>query len=237
MQRRQVNLAGLSAIGLFIAAAHGQAHALSLNSLAGITANEASAGLKSALERGVATAVALLGKPDGFLGNPKVRIPLPSYLEDAANTMRKLGQGKRMDELLITINRAAEAAVPQGKDLLAGAVKSMNINDAKAILTGGDNAVTQFFVDKTRVPLNEQFLPVVTSATDKVGLARRYNEFAGRAATFGLVKKEDANIEQYVTAKSLDGLFLMIGEEEKKIRTDPVGTGSAILRKVFGAMK
>lgn len=237
MQRRQINQAGASALGLLIAAAYGQAHALSLSSLSSITPAEAGSGLKTALERGAVAAVALLGKPDGFLGNPKVRIPLPGYVEDAAKMMRKLGQSKRIDDLITAINRAAEAAVPQGQDLLVDAVKSMSINDAKAILTGGDNAVTQFFADKTRAPLSAKFLPVVTVATEKVGLARQYNDFAGKAATFGLVKKEDANIQQYVTGKSLDGLFLMIGEEERKIRADPVGTGSAILQKVFGAMK
>ncbi len=237
MQRRNFNQAGVGAFGLLIAAAYGQAQALSLSDLSGITNTEASTGLKAALEKGAEAAVSLLGKPDGFMGNPKVRIPLPGYLDDAAKMMRNFGQGKRIDELLTSINRAAEAAVPMGKDLLVGAVKSMSVNDAKNILSGGDNSVTKFFADKTRTPLGVKFLPVVTEATEKVGLARQYNEFAGKAATFGLVKKEDANIQQYVTGKALDGLFLMIGEEEKKIRQDPVGTGSAILQKVFGALK
>ena len=113
----------------------------------------------------------------------------------------------------------------------------MNVNDAKTILTGGATSVTNFFAEKTRAPLAVTFLPVVTKATEKVGLANLYNDFAGKAAGFGLVKKEDANIQQYVTGKSLDGLYLIIGEEEKKIRQDPVGTGSAILQKVFGSMK
>ena len=105
------------------------------------------------------------------------------------------------------------------------------------MVAAGDTSVTKFFADKTRAPLGVKFLPVVNQATEKVGLARQYNEFAGKAASFGLVKKEDANIAQYVTGKSLDGLYLIIGEEEKKIRQDPVGTGSAILQKVFGAMR
>ena len=122
-----------------------------------------------------------------------------------------------------------------GKDLLVGAVQSMSVQDAKNILTGGDTAVTQFFASKTRAPLGERFLPVVTQATDKVGLAQQYNAFAGKAAGFGLLKPEDANLQQYVTGKTLDGLYFMIGEEERKIRKDPVGTGSALLQKVFGA--
>ena len=237
MQRRKFNQAGASALGALVLAAYQQAHALSVSDLAGITNLEASSGLKTALEKGVLAAVALLGKTDGFLGNPKVRIPLPGYLEDASKLLRNFGQGQRIDELVTAINRAAEAAVPMGKDLLVSAVRGMNVNDAKTILAGGETSVTNFFVEKTRSPLGVKFLPVVTRATEKVGLANKYNEFAGKAAGFGLVKKEDANIQQYVTGKSLDGLYLIIAEEEKKIRQDPVGSGSAILKKVFGSMK
>lgn len=234
MQRRQFNQAGISALGLLILAAYQQAQAISLADLSNA---EAGSGLKTALEKGALAAVALLGKTDGFLGNPKVRIPLPGYLEDASKLLRNFGQGKRIDELVTSINRAAEAAVPMGKDLLVSAVRSMNVNDAKNILQGGETSVTNFFAEKTRAPLGVKFLPVVTKATAKVGLANKYNEFAGKAAGFGLVRKEDANIQQYVTGKTLDGLYLIIGDEEKKIRQDPVGTGSAILKKVFGSMK
>ena len=237
MQRRTFNQVTTTTLGLLVLVTYQRAHALSLGDLAGVTNVEASSGLKTALEKGALAAVALLGKPDGFLGNPKVRIPLPGYLEDAAKLLKTFGQGKRIDELVTSINRAAEAAVPMGKDLLVSAVRGMNVADAKGILTGGATSVTNFFAEKTRAPLGVRFLPVVTQATEKVGLAKKYNEFAGKAAGFGLVKKEDANIQQYVTAKSLDGLYLIIAEEEKKIRQDPVGTGSAILQKVFGAMK
>jgi len=237
MQRRQFNQAGLGAIGALVFAAHQQAQALSIADLAGISNKDASAGLKTALEKGALAAVALLGKTDGFFGNNKVRIPLPGYLNDVAGLLKNLGQGKRVDELILSLNRAAEAAVPMGKTLLVNAVKNMSVADAKRILTGGDTSVTTFFADKTRAPLGITFLPIVTKATEKVGLLGKYNEFAGKAAGFGLVKKEDANIQQYVTGKSLDGLYLIIGEEEMKIRRDPVGSGSAILRKVFGALK
>ncbi len=234
MQRRQFNQSLSAGVALLVLAAQQQAWALSLSDL---TDKDASAGLKAALEKGALAAVGLLGKTDGFLGNPAVRIPLPGYLEDAASLLRKLGQGKRVDELVTSMNRAAEAAVPMGKDLLVGAVKNMSVTDAKKILTGGDNSVTQFFADKTRTPLGEKFLPVVTQATEKVGLAAKYNKVASKAAGLGLVKKEDANIQQYVTGKSLDGLYTIIGQEERKIRQDPVGAGSDILKKVFGALK
>ena len=232
MDRRQFNSAASTTLGLLALAAVQQARALTLNDL---TETEASQGLRTALEKGALAAVNLLGKPDGFLGNPKVRIPLPGFLEDAAKILKSLGQGKRVDELVTAMNRAAEAAVPMARDLLVNAVKSMNVNDARRILGGGDTSVTAFFAEKTREPLAVKFLPVVTKATEKVGLAEKYNRVAGKAAGFGLLKKEDANIQQYVTGKSLDGLYLMIGEEEQRIRADPLKTGSAILKKVFGS--
>ena len=235
MRRRQFTTAASSqTLGLLLLATYGHAHALSLGDL---TNADASKGLKTALERGATAAVALLGKTDGFLGNDKVRIPLPGFLNDAASLLKTLGQGKRIDELVTSMNRAAEAAVPMAKDLLVGAVKAMSVDDAKKILSGGDTSVTTFFAEKTRTPLNGKFLPVVTKATEKVGLAEKYNQVASKGVGLGLVKKEDANIQQYVTGKSLDGLYLIIGEEEKKIRQDPVGTGSAILSKVFGVFK
>lgn len=233
MDRRQFNSIPVPMLAALILLAQQRAHALSIDDL---TNTEASQGLKTALEKGALAAVSLLGKTDGFLGNEKVRIPLPGYLEDASKLLRAFGQGGRIDELVTAMNRAAEAAVPLAKDLLVGAVRSMNVTDAKKILVGGDTAMTAFFAEKTRSPLSVKFLPVVTKATAKVGLAEKYNQVAGKAADLGLVKKEDANIQQYVTGKSLDGLYFMIGEEERKIRKDPVGTGSAVLKKVFGAL-
>ena len=237
MQRRHFTLTSTSVFGSLILATYSQAYALSISDLAGISNSDASAGLKTALEKGALAAVGLLGKPDGFFGNDKVRIPLPGFLNDVASIMKTLGQGNRIDELMLSINRAAEAAVPMGKDLLVSAARNMSVTDAKNILTGGETSVTNFFAEKTRTPLSGTFLPIVTKATEKVGLAIKYNDFAAKASGFGLVKKEDANIHQYVTGKSLDGLYIIIGDEEKKIRRDPVGTGSAILQKVFGALK
>lgn len=234
MNRRQFNGAASATLGALVMAAYQQAHAVSLGDL---TEGEASQGLKQALEKGALAAVGLLGKTDGFLGNPKVRIPLPGFLESASKLLKTMGQGKQVDELVTSMNRAAETAVPMAKNLLVGAVKSMNVKEAKGILTGGEDSVTRFFAEKTRAPLNTQFLPVVTKATEKVGMAEKYNRVAGKAAGLGLVKKDDANIQQYVTGKTLDGLYTIIGDEEKKLRQDPVGSGSALLKKVFGALK
>jgi len=214
--------------------AHARAHALSL---ADLTDGEASQGLKTALEKGALAAISLLGRKDGFLGNDKVRIPLPGFLEDAGKLLKTFGQGKRVDELVNAMNRAAETAVPMANDLLMGAVKSMSVTDAKNILTGGDTSVAQFFASKTREPLGVTFLPVVTRATQKVELASKYNRVASKAVGIGLVSKNEANIEQYVTGKTLDGLYFVIGEEERKIRRDPVGAGSDILKKVFSLLK
>lgn len=201
---------------------------------AGLTETDAASGVRTALEKGATAAVQLLGRPDGFLGNPKVRIPLPGYLQDAAKLLKATGQRRRVEELETAMNRAAEAAVPEARTLLVGAIKSMSVEDALKLVRGGDTSVTDFFVTKTRTPLGEKFLPIVTKATEKVSLAARYNAFASKAQSFGLVKPEDANVQQYVTERALNGLYLMIGEEEKKIRADPVKTGSAILKKVFG---
>lgn len=198
---------------------------------------DASAGLKAALERGATAAVSLLGKENGFLGNPAVRIPLPDTLAQAAKFLRRLGQAKRIDALETSMNRAAESAVPEAKPLLVDAVKAMTVQDAKQILKGGDTSVTDFFAGKTREPLGGKFLPIVTAATEKVGMVAKYNALASRASGFGLLSADQANLQQYVTGKALDGLYKMIGEEEKKIRQDPVATGSAILKSVFGALK
>ncbi|HZT55769.1 MAG TPA: DUF4197 domain-containing protein [Burkholderiaceae bacterium] len=231
MRRRKFTSGAVSAAGLWFLSTGRVAHA------AGLTEGDAALGVRAALERGAASAVALLGKSGGFLDNPKVRIPLPGFLNDAAKVLKYTGQQGRIDELVTAMNRAAEAAVPQAKTLLVNAVKSMSVDDGRRILTGGDNSVTNFFAGKTRAPLSVTFLPIVTKATEKVALADKYNAVAGKAAGLGLVGKDDANIQQYVTGKALDGLYLMIGEEERKIRKDPVGTGSAILQKVFGSLK
>lgn len=199
-----------------------------------LTEGDASLGVKTALERGAREAVSLLGRTDGFLKNPRVMIPLPGALKDAAQLLRFAGQQDKVDELVTAMNRAAEAAVPEAEALLLNAVKTLSVADAVKIVRGSETSVTEYFSRKTRTPLGEKFLPIVTAATEKVSLAEKYNAVAGRASDFGLVKKEDANVQLYVTRKALDGLYWMIGEEEKKIRRDPVGTGSDILRKVFG---
>ena len=214
-----------------------------LGSLAGqsraglLTQGDAASALRITLERGANVAVDLLARVDGFLGNPKVRIELPGNLNDVAKWLAAIGQQRRVDELVTAMNRAAEAAVPKARRLLISAVKGLSVQDAQQIITGGENSVTAFFAEKTRAPLGQEFLPIVTQATEKVSLAEKYNQVASKAASLGMLDSRDANIQEYVTGKALDGLYLMIGEEERRIRQDPAATGVALLKKVFGAMK
>jgi hypothetical protein len=205
--------------------------------LSDLTNQDASRGIKGALTEGVASAIGKLGVPGGFSNNSKVKIPLPPALDRLAKGMRLMGRGKDADELVEAMNRAAEQAVPQAKALMLNAVKTMSVGDAKRILTGGGDSVNQFFKSKTAAPLAVKFLPIVKKATDRVGLAQKYNRFAGAGAKLGLVEGNSANIETYVTEKALDGLYLMIGEQEHAIRQNPAAAGSAIVSKVFGALR
>jgi len=204
--------------------------------LGDLSNQETASALKEALVRGADLAVSQLGRQDGFLGDSRVRIPLPDSLRAGEKVMRTLGMKKEADQLIETMNRAAESAVVEAKPILLDAVHKMSFDDAKGILTGGNDAATQFFKRRTSVPIGEKFLPIVKRATAKVHLADQYNRYAGQAAKLGLVKEQDANIDSYVTHKALDGLFLMIAEQERAIRKDPIGTGSKLLQTVFGAL-
>lgn len=220
-------------LGALLAVLSSSAMALDV---ADLSNQEAAGGLKDALIQGAGAAVGKLGVTDGFLGNPKVKIPLPDSLKKAEKAMRMFGMGKQADELVVRMNRAAEAAVPEAKTLLVDAVKNMSLSDAKGILTGGDDAATQYFKKTTSAPLTEKFLPIVKEATNNVQLAQQYNKFAEAGSKFGLIKKDQANLEQYVTQKALDGLYLMMAEEEKAIRKDPLSAGSSLVKKVFSAL-
>jgi hypothetical protein len=194
------------------------------------------AGLKEALTRGADAAVAQLGQKDGFFGNAALKIPLPPTLQKAEKAMRMFGMGKQADELVLSMNRAAETAVPEAKTLLVDAVKEMTLEDAKGILTGGKTSATDFFRNKTEAKLTERFQPIVKATTDRVGLAQQYNQYAGMAAQFNLIDKSQSNVEQYVTQQALDRLYTLIGEKEAAIRANPLQAGSDLLKKVFGAV-
>ena len=205
--------------------------------LADITNADATSGLRQALNDGSIAAVAKLGVQNGFFANPQVKIPLPPSLKKVEGALRLAGMRKQADELVLSMNRAAEAAVPEAKQLLTDAVKKMSVQDAKKILTGGDTAGTEYFKRTTEKQLAQRFLPIVKKATDRVGLAQQYNSLAGQGAQLGLIQKDQATIEGYVTQKALDGLYFMIAEQEKAFRKDPLGASSDIVKKVFGALR
>jgi hypothetical protein len=204
--------------------------------LAQFSAQEQTTSLKQALTQGAETAVSNLAKENGYLGNDKVRIPLPENLQKTEQTMRRFGLGKYADELITSMNRAAETAVPEAKALLFSAVKGMTVNDAKDILLGNDDAATQYFRRNTEVALGERFKPIVTQSMQKVSLAQAYDRFAGKGAKLGLVNESDVHLEDYITHKALDGLFLMMAEQEKEIRAHPLQATGDLAKKVFAAL-
>ncbi|MDB5902270.1 MAG: hypothetical protein JWM26_1148 [Betaproteobacteria bacterium] len=202
-----------------------------------ISNTEAGSGLKQALADGSAAAVAQLGAENGFLNNPKVKIPLPPALQKIEAALRYTGMKRQADELVVAMNRAAEAAVPEAKALLIDSVRKMTVKDAKGILTGGETSATDYFRRTTQTQLAVRFRPIVKKATDQVGLAEQYNSLAGQAAQLGLIREQQSTIEGYVTQKALDGLYLMIAEQEKAFRANPLGAASDIVKRVFGAMR
>jgi hypothetical protein len=205
-------------------------------SVADLSNRDAVAGLREALTQGAHAAVGRLGVENGFFGDERVRIPMPESMKKAENLMRRVGMGRQADDLILRMNRAAEAAVPEAKAVLVDAVKQMSVADARSILTGGEDAATRYFRRTMTDPLTRRFQPIVVKAMDRVQLAESWDRFASRGARLGLVRNEDANLEDYITRKALDGLFLVIAEEEKKIRANPMAETSSILRKVFGAI-
>ncbi len=205
--------------------------------LASLTNSEAGKGLREALVSGVGQAVGSLSAADGFLGNPEVKIPLPPALEKAERTLRRLGMGRQADELVTTMNRAAESAVAEAKPILLDGIRKMTLADAKGILSGPEDSATRYFRKSSGEAIVKKFLPKVKAATARVKLAEDYNRFAGPAAQFGLIDAKDADLDQYIANRAVDGLFLMIAKQEKAIRADPIGQSSKLLQKVFGALK
>ncbi|WP_110968258.1 DUF4197 domain-containing protein [Pseudomonas huaxiensis] len=229
MFRPALTFTGLCA-GLLLSAS---AMALSLGDL---SQKDAAGGLKDALTQGAQIAVKQLGAPGGFSDNKDVRIELPGKLGKVASKMKQFGMGAQVDELEASMNKAAEAAVPQAQALLVDAVKKMTVDDAKTILSGGNDSATQYLSKTSREQIRAKFLPIVKQATDKVGLAQQYNSFAGQAATLGVLDAKSANIEGYVTEQALNGLFEMIGKQEETIRQNPAAAATSLAKKVFGAL-
>lgn len=194
-------------------------------------------GLKEALASGTERAVTAVAKPDGYFGNQLIKIMLPNRIQQAADVLGKIGYQQQVDELVLSMNRAAEKAAPKAAVLFGDAIRQMTVEDARGILSGGDTAATTFFEKKTRLQLSEAFKPTVVKTMDQVGTARAYKELIGKYETVPLLSMAGApslDLDTYVTNKALDGLFKMVGNEEKKIRTNPAAQTTDLLRKVFG---
>ena len=201
------------------------------------TQTDMTTGLKDSLQQGALAAVSKLGQENGFFANAKVKIPLPKAMQNAEKMMHAFGMKKQADDLVLSMNRAAEAAVPEAKELFVGAVKSMSVQDVKGVFSGGDDSATQYFRKSTEEPLRGKFLPIVVKAIEKVGLAQKYNAVAGKMSKLGLVKESESNVENYVTQKALDGLFVMMADEEKAMRANPVKASTDIAKKIFDVLR
>jgi len=195
-------------------------------------------GLKEALSTGTRQAVNLLGKEGGYLNNAKVKIPMPENLAYVERSLRAMGQGKLADEFVATLNRAAEKAVPEAAAIFADSISKMTLQDATGILKGPDDAATQYFRKTSEGKLSERFQPLVKEATAQAGVTSMYKQLMLQLGPFAQYLGKDAsNLDGYITDKAMDGLFLMIAEEEKRIRTDPIARGTELLKKVFGSAK
>jgi hypothetical protein len=204
-----------------------------------VTDTEIAGGLKEALSKGVKFAIDNLGKEDGFYKNVRVKIPLPKSLQKLEKPLRAAGQGKAVDEFVLSMNRAAEKAVPVAIDVFVDAIKQMTFDDARKILfSGQDDSATQFFRRTSEEKLREKFRPIVEKFTEEVGVTQKYKNMVGKYPfATQLLGKEATDLDGYVTQKALDGLFLLIADEEKKIRKDPIGRTTSLLKKVFGILK
>ena len=194
-------------------------------------------GLKEALKVGTTNTVNFTGKVDGFLNNQAIKILMPEKLRNLESGLRAVGFGGQVDELVVGMNRAAERAAPSAREIFFDAIGAMTIDDARKILGGADNAATLYFKDKTSGKLTTAFTPVVERAMNEVGVSRQYNDLRDRARAIPFFRADDYDLNHYVVGKSLDGLFHVLGDEEKKIRRDPAARTTDILREVFGSAR
>jgi RNA binding exosome subunit len=191
-------------------------------------------GLKEALSIGTENAVKSVSQPDGYFGNQMIKILMPEKIQKVADVLKMAGYQKQVDDFVLSMNRAAEKAAPQAASYFKDAIKEMTVEDATKILNGGDTSATQFFKGKTQDKLYAAFKPIVSSSMNEVGATRSYKEMMGQYESIPFISKESVDLDHYVTNKSLDGLFTMIGQEEKKIRTDPAARVTDLLKTVFG---
>lgn len=193
------------------------------------------AGLKEALQVGTDNSVKQTGKVDGFFKNPSIKIPLPDQLQKSEKILRKLGLGSQVDRFVLSLNRAAEEATPAAKEIFWNAIKGMTFDDAVTIFKGNDTAATDYFKNKTSDKLKTTFAPSISKATDKVNVTRIYKKLTTEVKKVKIIKLAPVDIDQYVATKTLDGLFFVLGEEERKIRKDPAARVTELLKEVFGS--
>jgi hypothetical protein len=206
---------------------------LGLRHASQLSDEKVASGLKEALQVGTGNAVQLTGRPDGYFGNEVIKILMPAQLRTAERGLRAAGQGRQVDEFVLSMNRAAERSAPLAKDIFWNAIRQMTFDDARKILGGGDTAATVYFRRKTSDNLATAFRPVVEQAMNEVGATRRYKEVMGRAHSLPFVRIQGLDIDAYVVTKALEGLFHVLGEEERKIRTDPAARVTSLLKEVF----
>ena len=200
----------------------------------GLTDGKVASGLKEALQIGTQNAVNLTGKTDGYFKNEAIKILMPEKLRTLETGLRAVGYGPKLDEFVLSMNRAAERAAPAAKQIFWDAIGAMTFDDAQKILKGSDTAATQYFQGKTSDKLTAAFRPTVEQATNEVGVTRQYKELVGRYQAIPFAKSESLDVDHHVVTKALDGLFHVLGEEEKKIRTNPTARVTDLLKEVFG---
>ena len=191
-------------------------------------------GLKEALQVGATNAVKLTGKPDGYFGNPAIKILLPKNLRPVETGLRAVGYGPKVDSFVLSMNRSAEAAAPEAKKIFLDAILSMSFDDARKILSGSDTAATDYFKQKTTPQLTTAFSPIVKKTMEQNSVTKQYEALTGKAQSLPFMKSENLDITNYVTSQALSGLFYMLGQEEKKIRKDPAAQTTSLLKEVFG---
>ncbi len=220
--------AGLAIVGILAAVPGSLAGA-------GVDSKTAADGLKEALGVGTSRSVALLGRPDGYLKNLEVKVPMPEKLQFMEKGLRTIGKGDLIDEFVTSMNRAAESAAPLARTVFLDTIKTMSFEDALRIVRGRDHEATDYLRTNAGAKLGTLFRPLVADQLDKVGTTRSFNAMMSRASRLPFAGRTTFNLEEYVTGKALDGLFLMIGREEEKIRKDPVARTTNLLKRVFGA--
>jgi hypothetical protein len=200
----------------------------------GLSNDKIAGGLKEALTKSTGTAVASTGRPDGYFKNQAIKILLPGPLQTAGKGMRMMGMGAQLDELELAMNRAAEQAAPEAKQIFIHAITKMSFDDARKILTGGNTAATDYFKKTSSTELTHAFTPIVHKSMENVGVITQFNQLARNSMAGPLLANQNFNLDAYVVGKALDGLFYMLGQEEKQIRTDPAAQSTALLKEVFG---